>query len=191
MACQRLHVATSLSQTTAMRMRPSTVATATTLMAAACVLSYPVAAVAATLAVTSAKTTVVAAAVVVAVAAVPGPTAGAAVAARRAAVAARRAAASDPGLLPQPILGCCRRQQEVALAPSLAGCQVQAALPLAVTGCQVQVSPTRTGSEAQVSLALADRELVESCWCGVVVTVDFLLATTADASVPLVCRWPR
>ena len=41
----------SLSQTTAVRMRPSTVATATTLMAAACVLSYPVAAVAATVAV--------------------------------------------------------------------------------------------------------------------------------------------
>ena len=61
MACQPAYMLRrSLSQTTAMRMRPSTVATATTLTAAACVLSFPVAAVAATAAATVAVTQAVA-----------------------------------------------------------------------------------------------------------------------------------
>ena len=72
-----LHVRRSLSQITAMRMRPSAVTTTTILMAATCVLSLPVAVVTATVAGGATVDVAATATVVVDAAAVPGRTAGA------------------------------------------------------------------------------------------------------------------
>ena len=139
-----LHVRRSLSQITAMRMRPSTVTTTTILMAATCVLSLLVAVVTATVAGGATVDVAATATVVVDAAAVPGRTAGAGC--DLAAVAAVHG----------PTAGAALQLAAVATVPGLLR---QATRPLLVWRCDM--------------------------------TVDFLLAKTAVAPVPPVCRCHR